>query len=123
MTEEKRRNPRFACLDKNRFQVASAGEEQPGYLLNFSRDGLAFETHQTPPEKSEYAFTISGRGLSSPIAGSARIAWVSAGDMQKRWMCGARITQMQTADKIDLIEILYQDWKSTIENNNNQERS
>lgn len=112
--KEKRQNPRFACSKKGKYAIIFDDADKPAHLSNFSRDGLSIRSQDPLEENGLYAFTIAGDGLKASVPCQARIMWVQRDAERGHHDCGARIVKMEPSDKIDLIEILYQDWKRGI---------
>ena len=115
--EEKRRNPRFGYFKHQIYTLNFKHEARKARLANFSRDGLGIESPYPLQEDSMYSFHIEGFGLKRAVPCQARVTWVKRDTALEHCSCGARITEMKPSDKIDLIEVLYQDWKQSITEN------
>ena len=113
MTEEKRDNPRFSCDSQNTYTVDFPELEASGRLSNLSRSGMAFSVSRQLRENAVYQFNINVNDQRA-IPCQARIAWVNLDPTTQRCVCGAKIVNMDPADKVDLIDAFYEEWKKGI---------
>ncbi len=112
--QERRRNPRFACLKPREWQMVMEGQPQTARLSNLSRNGLSLESSSPLRENEAYQFTIHAIDSKNSVPCEVRIAWVRPAANGNGCICGARLTRMDPSSKVDLLDILYQDWKQRV---------
>lgn len=111
MTQEKRKNPRFECSNPKSYPVDFKNQEGAGCLRDLSRQGVAIEFSHHLEKDKDYKFEIWVSTLEKPVSCEARVLWVRSQPENGNYRCGAKILRMDPATKIDLLDILYQDWK------------
>ena len=111
MTVEKRKNPRFQCSRLQEFPVDFGDHQGTGCLFVLSREGLAIQSSRQLTKDETYRFEIWVSALEKPVSCEAHIMWVRSQPGSKNYHCGARILKIDPSSKIDLLDILYQDWK------------
>ena len=112
MIAEKRRNPRFECSNSKNYPLGLKGHQgAEGSLQNLSRQGMAVEFSHHLEKDKDYKFEIWVSPLEQPVSCEARVLWARSQPERGNYLCGAKILQMDPATKIDLLDILYQDWK------------
>jgi len=82
--------------------------------MNLSRKGIAFKSLGRLKKGEVYQLGIKKDPSEENISCQARIQWVTAGPEADACICGASIVQMDPAQKTDLLDALYQDWKQKI---------
>ncbi len=111
MILEKRKNPRFGCSNPKNYPLGFKTQEGAGCLHDLSRQGMAIEFSHHLEKDKDYKFEIWVSTLERPVSCEARVLWVRSQPERGNYLCGAKILQMDPATKIDLLGILYQDWK------------
>ena len=111
---ERRKNPRFECYASRDFQIDFDGNVEAARLSNMSRDGVSFQTNQSLGKDQTYQLHINDLNAEKKIPCEVRVMWVQSQGDQENSSCGARIVRMDPADKMDLLDILYEDWKRKI---------
>lgn len=108
---EKRKNPRFECLNPKNYPLGFKDPQGAGSLHDLSRQGMAIEFSHHLEKDKDYKFEIWVSTLEKSVSCEARVLWVRSQPKSGNYLCGAKILQMDPATKIDLLDILYQDWK------------
>ncbi len=111
---ERRKNPRFKCRKPADFPIHVASEENIGWLKNLSRGGIAFESNSSFKENQQCYFEIKPKLNAKSIPVEACIMWAVYSPATSGCLCGARILNMDSSSKIDLLDMFYEDWKKTV---------
>ena len=111
MATEKRKNPRFKCAKPQNYPVDFKDHKGDGCLFDLSRDGISFQSSKHFKKNDVSKFEIWVSVLEKPISCEASIMWVKVESGTENYTCGARILKMDPSSKIDLLDILYKDWK------------
>ena len=111
MITEKRKSPRFKCSNPQEYPIDFKDQGKAGCLFDFSRDGLSFQSSHRLEDSEIHKFEIWVSALEKPVSCEIRIMWVHSQPGTGKYTCGARILRMDPSSKIDLLDILYQDWK------------
>ena len=114
MTLEKRRNPRFTCSKPRDYPIDFIGRFEAACLFDFSREGLAIQSPRRLEQDGVYKFEIWAPALENPISCEARILWARSQISAKHYTCGASILRIDPSSKIDLLDVLYRDWKQRV---------
>ncbi len=111
MVEEKRQSPRFGCEEIPVCLVEIDHVEEIGRLTNISRGGLGFQIPRQLREKTTYNLSLRLDGKDRAVPCRARIIWAMTNEATKSCYCGAAIEDIDTSQKVELIEIFYEVWK------------
>lgn len=111
MEFEKRKNPRFACLNTQDYPIDFKDKGLKAYLCDLSRTGISFQSSKPFETDKTCRFEVWVSALERPVSCEACIMWSTYEVNTDRYLSGARIVQMDPSSKIDLLDILYQDWK------------
>ncbi len=111
--DDRRRTPRFDCPEFRESQVNFQNGGTAGRLWGLSRDGLSMELSQSPEVNGQYQVTLTDFNSERKISCEINVVWVRPMQTQN-FKCGARIVQMDPADKMDLLDVLYEDWKKEL---------
>ncbi len=108
---EKRQNPRFACAKPKDYKIDFKGDKETGCLLDLSRGGLALQSSRHFEQDEICKFEVWVSVLEKPVSCEARVMWVRHEPKSKNYTCGAKILKIDPSSKVDLLDVLYQDWK------------
>lgn len=114
MVFERRENPRFDCLNPSECLVELEGEPGTVRMINFSRKGLSLESSKYFRRNEDSKFNIRLSGLAGKITNipcEVRVVWVKPRPNEVGCICGARIIRMDSAQKSDILDVLYENWK------------
>lgn len=111
---EKRRNPRFSCARSRACLLEFPDLNISGRLFNMSRSGIAFRLPRQLRENALYKIDIRPSGWEKRIPCQARIVWVTTDMDAQTCICGARIVEMDSGDKVELLDSFYDQWKQTM---------
>jgi len=112
-TEEKRRNPRFERPDSRECPIDFEGLATGAQLSDLSRDGLSFQSPSPLQVNQTYHLRISDLKSEKKIPCEVQVMWTSMGE-NGQCTCGAKIVQMDPSDKMDLLDVFYDDWKKGV---------
>lgn len=111
MEFEKRKNPRFACLNPQDYPVDFKDKSLKGYLSDLSRNGVSFQSSKPLDKNKLYQFEIWVSALEKPVSCEACVMWSKHELNTDNYVSGARLIRMDPSSKIDVLDVLYQDWK------------
>jgi len=111
--QERRKAPRFECQSPRECPVDFDGAAAGARLFDLSREGLSLQSPSPLQVNQTYHLKISDPKSRKKISCEARIMWTRT-DEKNQCACGASIVQMDPAEKMDLLDILYDDWKKVV---------
>lgn len=111
MDSEQRKNPRFACRNPQDYPIDFKSKDFKGYLADLSRNGVSFQSSGIFEEGKVCQFEVWVSALEKPVSCEACIVWSRHDISTDSYLSGARIIRMDPSSKIDLLDILYEDWK------------
>ena len=114
MSFEKRRNPRFSCLETQTYPVDFRDDYSTGHLFDLSRGGISLKSAKPLNKDDVCALEIWASDLEKPISCEACIVWVRFDSDKEDYIYGARILRMDPSSKTDLLDTLYQSWKEKV---------
>ncbi len=85
--------------------------DEVGRLCNLSRSGLGMRLPRELREKAVYTFDIRVVWQAKVVPCQAQIVWANVDPKTDSCFCGARIQQMDKAEKVELLDNFFEIWK------------
>ena len=108
---ERRKSPRFVCQGLKNYFIQLEGQPGMSLLLNLSRHGLGFKYAGFLKEGQDYHAQMSATDSDKRIECNLAVVWGLAGNPGQITHYGAKISQMDSGEKVEILDILYQEWK------------
>lgn len=110
---DRRRAPRFQCFNYRECPIDFEEAPGGGRLSDLSREGLSLQSSRPLQVNQTYHLKIVDLKSGKRIPCEIHVMWVRV-DENNQCTCGARIVQMDAADKMDFLDVLYEDWKREV---------
>ncbi len=109
--DELRQNPRFESNHLNDYLIEIPEASSTGRLTNLSRGGLGMKLSRELRRNAQYKFDITSLKSGRRIPCQVKIVWAQTNEAQNTCQCGAKIIDMDPADKVEILDALYEEWK------------
>jgi len=109
--EDRRKFQRFGCSLDRPFQITQK-ERFFGAIRDFSRGGFSFFSKQKLRERDQLNLNLEIAGLERRVPVGIEIVWSKP--RLGEFAYGVRFTDILPADKFDIMDLLYQDWRKTL---------
>ncbi len=109
--DDKRIHPRFKSRFRQNYRIDLGDMQDIGWLVDFSRGGMSFITNQEIKQGQPYHLRIRNIDQDSVIPCEIFVLWVRPNVLEKNCICGASIITIDSEQKTDILDNLYQSWK------------
>lgn len=107
--EERRRHQRYSSTAERRFIAKYVNNRLLGEVNNFSRGGIAFDSNDPLEKESLIKLLLQISGLNKVIPATIEVLWLR--QKSDGYTYGARLIDIDPESKIEILDLLYQDWK------------
>ena len=110
--EEKRRHQRYSSGAQRRFVAKYVNNRFLGEVRNFSRGGISFDSNDPLEKENLIKLQLQISGLDKDIPATIEILW--SRQKSDGYTYGARLINVNPESKIEILDLLYQDWKQKV---------
>lgn len=111
--EDRRRHQRYGSGSERKFVVQRDNKDSVlGEVKDFSRSGIAFDSKEELNKDNEVKLDLQLIGLEQKVPASIQILWSK--NNPKGFTYGARFTNISPESRFDIMDLLYQDWRKTL---------
>lgn len=111
--DDKRRHQRYHCSKRRNFIANYENSDGLiGEVVDFSRSGICIDSNNDLTNSKAIRLVLQFLGLTQQVPASVEIVWSKPKD--QGYTYGAKFTDIDAANKFDILDILYKDWLESL---------
>ncbi|MBL7130120.1 MAG: PilZ domain-containing protein [Candidatus Omnitrophica bacterium] len=111
--EDRRKHQRYGCCSERKFIAKYENKDRMlGEVKDFSRSGISFDSKEDLNKEKEVKLDLQISGIDQKAPASIQILWSKQNPEGHTY--GARFINISPESKFDIMDLLYQDWRKTL---------